>query len=82
MLDSLFIAEDSIIPPTHISSGERLFEDGGDLGETIETLVVNIPRYPHCEQRCKDAKTIELQKFEDYDAYEELSDQDPYDSSN
>ena len=37
--------------------------------------MVNIPRYWHGEQRCKDARTIELKKFEDYDAYEEILDQ-------
>ena len=42
---------------------------------TVETFVVNIPRYRHGEQRCKDAKMEELNKFEMFDVYEEVSDQ-------
>ena len=41
---------------------------------SIQTLVVNIPRYRHGEQRCMDAKQIELEKFEKFEAYEEVPD--------
>ena len=43
--------------------------------EEEETFVVVIPRYLHAEQRCKDAKEVELGKYDVYDVYEEVKDE-------
>ena len=36
--------------------------------------MVIIPRYRHSEKGCKEAKKIELEKFETFDAFEEVPD--------
>ena len=50
-------------------------EEGDNFQDTVATFAVNIPRYRHGVQRCKDAKMDELNKFEVFYAYEQVSDQ-------
>ena len=53
---------------------EKLLADDNNT-EDIETFVVNIPRYRHGEQSCVEAKQVELEKFDEFDAYEEIKDE-------
>ena len=43
-------------------------------GNEDNVYVVNIPRYRHCEEACKQAKEKELASWDEYEVYEEVED--------
>ena len=40
-----------------------------------EVFAVNVPRYWHGEKKCLEAKLVELERFDEFDAYEEVADE-------
>ena len=49
-------------------------QEEGDEQED-EVYAVIVPRYRHGEKKCLEAKLVELERFDEYDAYEEVPDE-------
>ena len=62
----------SVVDTKQLEEISRVDEDQEAVTEVEEVYAVNIPWNRHGEQKCRKAKEVELERFDEFDAYEEV----------
>ena len=62
----------SVVDTKHLEEISRVDEDQEAITEVEEVYAVNIPWNRHGEEKCRKAKEVELDRFDEFDAYEEI----------